>query len=90
MRCAVTQLGCESVGLKMPPFVVCTRGNSSYHVVNSVIGYKNFSCTEIAHEDVRLCPFYKYLYKKERILFTRLLCSIDFNKTPPFLTSTNI
>ena len=24
---------------------------------------------------------------KERILFTRLLCSNDFNKSPPFLTS---
>ena len=45
--------------------------------------------TIIARQDVRLFPFYK-LYKKEHILFTRLLCSIDFNKTAPFLTSTNI
>ena len=62
---------------------------SHSNVVNRIIGYKNFSCTQIAREDVRLFPFYK-LYKKEHILFTRLLCSIDFNKTPPFLTSTNI
>ena len=29
----------------------------------------------------------KNLYVKEHILFTRLLCSNDFNKSPPFLTS---
>ena len=46
---------------------------SHSNVVNRVIGYKNFSCTQIAHEDVRLCPFYN-LYKKEHILFMRLLC----------------
>ena len=51
---------------------------SHSNVVNKIIGYKNFSCTQIAREDVRLFPFYK-LYKKEHILFTRLLCSIDFN-----------
>ena len=45
---------------------------SHSNVVNRVIGYKNLSCTQIACEDVRLCPFYN-LYKKERVLFTRLL-----------------
>ena len=33
-----------------------------------------------------LCPFYNW-FAKWRILFTRLICSNDFNKSPPFLKS---
>ena len=33
-----------------------------------------------------LCPFYNW-FAKWRISFTRLICSNDFNKSPPFLTS---
>ena len=84
MRCTVTQLARErSVGL-------CPLGGSYVREFelshSSKQGYKNNVCTQFAREDVGLSPFYN-LCVKERILFTRLLCSNDFNKSPPFLTS---
>ena len=57
---------------------------SHSNLVNRII---KITHTHILH--VKMLDFaqFKILYVKEGILFTRLLCSNDFNSSPPFLTS---
>ena len=84
MTWTVTQLPRESVGLS--PF----RGSyvrefelSHSNLVNRII---KITHTHILH--VKMLDFapFTLVYVKERILFTTLLYSNNFNKSPPFLT----
>ena len=78
MKCKVTLLARESNGL-CPLLWFIREGIQVITQLSTKQDYENNSCTQFVPEVQNLCI-------KEGILFTRLLCSNDFTKSPPFLT----
>ena len=71
MRCTVTQLARESIGL-CPLSWFVREGIRVIKQLSSKQNYKNHLCTQFAREDVGLCSFYNW-YLKQLKLFTRKL-----------------
>ena len=69
MRCTVTQLAREIVGL-CPLSWFVREGIRVITQETSKQNYKNNSCTQFAREDVGLWPFYNSYVKKKGKLFT--------------------
>ena len=68
----------------LPPFVVCTWGDSSYphsNLVNRII-----KITHAHNLLVRTLSLLQLVREMTHIVY-ELICSNDFNKSPPFLTS---
>ena len=85
MRCTVTQLARESVGL-------CPLRCSDvreFELSHGKQNYKNNSCTQFAREDVSLWPFYNS-YVKKRKLFTTKFSQTILRNHLGFITTSAI
>ena len=88
MRCTVTQLSRESVGL-CPLSWFVREGIRVITQSSSKQNYKNNSCTQFARVDVGLWPFDNSYLKKTQIVYYKIF-SNDFKKHLGFITTAAI
>ena len=89
MRCTVTQLGRESVGL-CPLSWFVREGIRVITQKTSRQNYKNNFCTQFAREDVGLWPFYNSYVKKKANCFTTKFSQAIFRNHLGFITTSAI